>query len=71
MFPLFTTVDTVTSADYAAIISALTAQLSITTIVEVVAALVTACVGLWFLWWGARKTFAAIKSAFQGRGFGF
>lgn len=61
----------VTSADYASIITALTAQLSATTIVEVVAALVGACVGLWFLWWGARKTFAAIKSAFQGRGFGF
>ena len=61
----------VTSASYKAIIDALVAQLSITTIVEVVAALVTACVGLWFMWWGARKTFAAIKSAFQGRGFGF
>ena len=45
----------VSASDWASVISALTAQVSVSTIVGVLATLVTAGIGLVFMWWGVRK----------------
>lgn len=55
----------VTSTDWASVISALTAQISVATVVEVLAVVAAACVGLVFMWWGLRKAAGALMSAFR------
>lgn len=55
----------VSSSDWASVISAMTAQLSIQTVVGVLATLVAAGVGFVFLWWGVRKASRALLSAFK------
>ena len=42
----------VTASDWASVITAMTSQISVTTVVGVLAPLVTAGIGLVFLWWG-------------------
>lgn len=54
-----------TSADLKPIIDALAAQISVGTVVEVLAAVVTACIALVFMWWGARKVTRMVMSAFK------
>ncbi len=57
---------TVVSAyDWASVISALTAQVSVSTIVGVLATLVTAGIGLVFMWWGVRKALRSLMAAFR------
>lgn len=56
----------ITAADWASVISALTAQISVSTVVGVLATLATAGVGLVFMWWGVRKAIRALMSAFKG-----
>lgn len=51
--------------DFAAVISALTAQISVANIVSVLATAVTAAVGIAFMWWGVRKVIRVIMSAFR------
>ncbi len=58
----------VSSADFKPVLDALTGQISITTVVGIIAAVVTAGIGFVFLWWGVRKVFGAIMKAFKGRG---
>lgn len=55
----------VTAADWQTVIDALTAQISVSTVVGVLAVAVTACVGLVFMWWGVRKVAQVIMSAFR------
>lgn len=55
----------VTAADWSSIITALTNQISVSTVVGVLATLVTAGVGLAFMWWGARKAVGSLMSAFK------
>lgn len=59
------TATVVTSADWEAILTAMTAQVSVSTIVGVLAAAVTASIGLVFLWWGVRKLMSTFFSAFR------
>lgn len=54
-----------TAADWASVISAMTAQISVSTIVSVLATLVTAGIGLVFMWWGVRKAISSLMSAFR------
>ena len=64
--PMFLTGATsVTSADFNSILTALQAQISVATVVEVLAVTATACVGLAFMWWGVRKVVGALMSAFK------
>ena len=42
----------VTASDWASVITAMTSQISVSTVVGVLATLVTAGIGLVFLWWG-------------------
>lgn len=56
---------TVTANDWQPVIDALTAQVSVSTIVAVLAVVVAACVGLVFMWWGVRKAVRALMAAFR------
>ena len=53
----------VSSTDWASVISAMTGQLSISTVVGVLATLVAAGIGFVFLWWGVRKASRSLISA--------
>lgn len=57
-------------SDFQPIISALTGQISVSTIVAVIAAVIGATVGIAFMWWGARyasrKIMAALKKGRTG-----
>ena len=55
----------VTAADWASVISAMTAQISVGTIVAVLATIVGACIGIVFMWWGVRKAVRALMAAFR------
>lgn len=55
----------ITSADWASVITALTNQISVSTVVGVLATIAAACVGLAFMWWGVRKATRALMSAFK------
>jgi len=55
----------VSAADWSSITTAIGNQISVSTIVAVLASCVTACVGLVFMWWGVRKVVRMIMSAFK------
>lgn len=55
----------VSSTDWASVITALTNQISVSTVVGVLATVAGACVGLAFMWWGVRKATRALMSAFK------
>lgn len=55
----------VTASDWASVISSLTAQISVSTVVGVLATTVAAGVGLVFMWWGVRKAIRTIMAAFR------
>lgn len=55
----------ITSADFTPVLTNLQAQISVSTVVEVLAITATACVGLAFMWWGVRKVVGALMSAFR------
>ena len=54
--------------DFKPVLDAITAQISVGTVVAVVGATIAASVGFVFMWWGVRKAKSAIqKAAFKGR----
>lgn len=55
----------VTSGEIQSILTALQSQINVGTIVEVLAVLAGAAVGLAFMWWGVRKLVRVIMSAFK------
>ncbi len=55
----------ITSADFTSVLTSLQGQISVSTVVEVLAVVVGACVGLAFMWWGVRKVIRALMSAFK------
>lgn len=59
------TVTAITSSVFSDVITALQAQLSVATVVEVLAYVAGICVGLVFMWWGVRKASRALMSAFK------
>lgn len=54
-----------TPSDWSSVISALTAQISVSTIVSVLTTLVVSGIGLVFLWWGVRKALRSLMAAFR------
>lgn len=60
-----TTSSVVTAKDWATVISAMTSQISVSTVVGVLATLVTAGIGLVFLWWGVRKAIGSLMGSFR------
>lgn len=65
IYPMFATGEatTVSATEWAEVISSVTAQFSVTTIVAVITSIVVAGIGFVFLWWGVRKAFKSIMSA--------
>lgn len=59
------TVTAIGSSAFSSVITALQAQISVTTIVEVLAYAATAVVAMVFLWWGVRKVTQMVMSAFR------
>lgn len=55
----------ITAADWASVITAATGQISVATVVGVLATLVAAGIGLVFMWWGVRKALASLMKAFR------
>ena len=55
----------VSATAWASVIEALSAQISVSAIVGVLSTLVTAGIGLVFMWWGVRKATRSLMSAFR------
>lgn len=55
----------VTASDWSSVISAMTGQINVSTVVGVLATLVTAGIGLVFLWWGVRKAVGSLMCSFR------
>lgn len=55
----------VTASDWASVIAAMTGQISVSTVVGVLATLVTAGIGLVFMWWGVRKAVGSLMGSFR------
>lgn len=55
----------ITTADFQSVLDAITAQISVQTIVGVLAIGATAAVGFAFMWWGVRKLIKVLMSAFK------
>lgn len=62
---LLADVTPITSADFTSVLTALQGQISVSTVVEVLAVVAGACVGLAFMWWGVRKVAKSLMSAFK------
>ena len=60
-----TTNTVITYSDIAPIIEALQAQISVSTVITILAAAAGVCVGLVFMWWGGRKVVHMLMSAFK------
>lgn len=65
LIPLTDPVTAVTASDWASVISAMTSQISVSTVVGVLATLVTAGIGLVFMWWGVRKAVGSLMGSFR------
>lgn len=66
LIPLTDSVPKVVAAsDWATVIAAMTSQISVSTVVGVLASLVTAGIGLVFLWWGVRKAVGSLMGSFR------
>lgn len=59
------TVSAVSASDWSSVITAMTSQISVATIVGVLATLVAAGIGLVFMWWGVRKAIGSLMTAFR------
>ena len=55
----------VSATDWASVITAMTNQISVSTVVAVLATLVGAGIGLVFMWWGVRKAARTLMAAFR------
>lgn len=55
----------VSAADWASVITAMTGQISVSTVVATLATLVTAGIGLVFMWWGVRKAVGSLMGSFR------
>lgn len=53
-------------SDLSGVVTAVTSQFSVTTVLGVITGLILATIAFNFLWWGARKATAAVKGAAQG-----
>lgn len=64
--PMFLTgAAAITSSDFTSVLTKLQEQVSVSTVVEVLAVAAGAAVGLAFMWWGVRKVTGALMSAFR------
>ena len=57
--------DLISTTDFQSVLTALTNQISVSSIVGVLAAAAGAAVGLAFMWWGVRKLVRVLMGAFK------
>lgn len=55
----------ITSTDFTSVLTTLQEQISVSTVVGVLATAAGAAVGLAFMWWGVRKLTKVLMSAFK------
>lgn len=55
----------ISSTDFNSVLNALQNQISVSTVVEVLAVAAGVAVGLAFMWWGVRKLTRVLMSAFK------
>lgn len=65
LIPIETSSTVVTANDWASVITAMTGQVSVSTVVATLATLVTAGIGLVFMWWGVRKAVGSLMGSFR------
>lgn len=65
MMSLMATATAVDASAWAPVMEALTGQITVGNIIGVLATLVTAGIGLVFMWWGVRKALGSLMSAFK------
>lgn len=69
MFPMIARADVeqtvVTAADWSSVITALTSQVSVSTIIAALATFMAASIGIVFMWWGLRKAVRTLMAAFR------
>lgn len=58
-------ITTISTTDFQSVLTALQQQISVSTIVGVLAVAAGAAVGLAFMWWGVRKLTRVLMSAFK------
>ena len=63
--PTYAFADPITSSSFSGVISAITAQLSVSTVAEVLTYAAGIAVALVFFWWGVRKALAVIMAAMR------
>lgn len=63
--PVIALADAVTYSDFSTIITAVTGQVSVETVVGILAQAATISIGLVFMWWGVRKVSKVLFSAFR------
>lgn len=66
-FPAFAedTQSVISASDWSSVLTPLTAQISVSTIVAALATFIAAGIGLVFMWWGVRKLVRTVMSAFR------
>lgn len=52
-------------SDLSSVLNAINGQISVTTVIAVVAGSITAAIGLVFMWWGLRKLTRVLMGAFR------
>lgn len=57
--------DPVSATDWEPVMTSITTQINVTTVVAVIASVAGAAVGLVFMWWGVRKAVKVLMSAFK------
>lgn len=65
MVPQLAFADAITSTSFSGVISAITGQISVTTVAEVLTYAAGIAIALVFFWWGVRKALRVLMSAFR------
>lgn len=63
--PVLAFAEPITSSSFSGVISAITAQISVTTVAEVLTYAAGLAITLVFFWWGVRKALRVLMGAFR------
>lgn len=55
----------VSASDWSSVVTALTNQISVSTVIGVLSSIVSTGIGLVFMWWGVRKALKSLMGAFK------
>lgn len=65
IYGVATTSNAIGFSDLSSVLSAMTDQISVTTVIGVIAGVVGASIALVFMWWGVRKLARTLMAAFR------